>query len=313
MNVIVFPSDLGGCGWYRLIQPFSIISKTHEVKWAIAYNVMGIYTMLDVKFDLLVSQRQYEAIQERVLNQMSIPYAIDTDDAIWYKNPHSPVTFKESQLAIHDRILKKAQVLVASTPYLKEELEKRIGKEVNYLPNLVSRRFFVEPVIRQRQKLKVLYAGSITHYGDLKPFIPMIRKLAMSDKYEFVFVGYVPEELRNYVTFYEGTPYTHIYLPYLAKLECDVGLAPLASNNFNRAKSHLKMLEYSAIGLPVLASNIEPYKENPNPSLGFDLEEKLDLLSDPQIRKDWAIRNYEYAQKYILEDWEERILRAYRL
>ena len=37
------------------------------------------------------------------------------------------------------------------------------------------------------------------------------------------------------------------------------GLAPLEDTPFNRAKSDLKFLEYSALGLPTVASRVTPY------------------------------------------------------
>src|SRR5262249_45144987 len=39
----------------------------------------------------------------------------------------------------------------------------------------------------------------------------------------------------------------------------DIALAPLADTRFNSFKSDLKWLEYSALGLPVVASDREPY------------------------------------------------------
>ncbi len=39
-----------------------------------------------------------------------------------------------------------------------------------------------------------------------------------------------------------------------------IGLAPLADTEFNRYKSDLKWLEYTALGLPVVASDLEPYR-----------------------------------------------------
>ena len=40
----------------------------------------------------------------------------------------------------------------------------------------------------------------------------------------------------------------------------DIGIAPLDRNDFNDAKSELKWLEYTAIGIPTIASNFGPYK-----------------------------------------------------
>src|SRR5205807_5787075 len=41
----------------------------------------------------------------------------------------------------------------------------------------------------------------------------------------------------------------------------DIGLAPLVDNEFNRAKSMIKYLDYAALGLAVVCSDIAPYRE----------------------------------------------------
>jgi glycosyltransferase involved in cell wall biosynthesis len=39
----------------------------------------------------------------------------------------------------------------------------------------------------------------------------------------------------------------------------DIGLSPLRDTQFARSKSPLKALEYGALGIPVVAANVEPY------------------------------------------------------
>ena len=47
----------------------------------------------------------------------------------------------------------------------------------------------------------------------------------------------------------------------LASLGFDIGLAPLRDNHFNRAKSNLRYLEYGALRIPTVASDVEPFKK----------------------------------------------------
>jgi len=44
--------------------------------------------------------------------------------------------------------------------------------------------------------------------------------------------------------------------------DLDVGIAPLRDTNFNRAKSNLRWLEYSALSLPTVASEVYPFKNS---------------------------------------------------
>ena len=54
----------------------------------------------------------------------------------------------------------------------------------------------------------------------------------------------------------------------LAAMELDIAVAPLVDHPFNRAKSALKVLEYGALALPVVASDLEPYREAPVSRVG---------------------------------------------
>ncbi len=73
----------------------------------------------------------------------------------------------------------------------------------------------------------------------------------------------------------------------------DIGLSPLPNDNFARGKSGgLKILQYAAAGLPVIASldvNAEGIREGINGFLAGDcsdwIEKMSRLLSDSQLRK----------------------------
>ena len=56
----------------------------------------------------------------------------------------------------------------------------------------------------------------------------------------------------------------------LARMNLDIAVAPLVDHPFNRAKSALKLLEYGALALPVVATDIEPYRGAPVSLVGDD-------------------------------------------
>jgi hypothetical protein len=69
-----------------------------------------------------------------------------------------------------------------------------------------------------------------------------------------------PDALRPYIAeFYPGVPIEK-YPAKLASLGLDLALAPLEFNQFNEAKSNLKLLEYGALGYPVICTDIVPYQ-----------------------------------------------------
>lgn len=70
---------------------------------------------------------------------------------------------------------------------------------------------------------------------------------------------------------------------YFARFTWDVGIAPLKDTPFNRSKSGLKALEYAACGIPVIASDLDPYRgivvEGVTGYLATTRREWLDALS----------------------------------
>jgi hypothetical protein len=58
----------------------------------------------------------------------------------------------------------------------------------------------------------------------------------------------------------EAAPYPE-FARFFAQQECDVFIAPLKESLFNRCKSAIKYLEYSALAIPGVYSRITPYEE----------------------------------------------------
>jgi len=48
---------------------------------------------------------------------------------------------------------------------------------------------------------------------------------------------------------------------YYEQIDFDIALAPLHDTPFNRCRSPIKALEMAALGIPVVASDIDPYRE----------------------------------------------------
>jgi glycosyltransferase involved in cell wall biosynthesis len=65
--------------------------------------------------------------------------------------------------------------------------------------------------------------------------------------------------------------------------ECDIGIMPLSDTEFTRSKCGLKLIQYMACGLPVVASpvgaNCEIVEENRNGFLAANAREWIEKLS----------------------------------
>ena len=96
---------------------------------------------------------------------------------------------------------------------------------------------------------------------DLDVIIETIEKTV--DTVQWVFFGYAPPKLEKYIK--EGKIECHggvniyNYPEKFASLQLNAVVAPLQDNEFNRCKSNIKWLECAALGIPLLAQNINTY------------------------------------------------------
>lgn len=154
------------------------------------------------------------------------------------------------------RIMTCADGIVVSTPALADAYapyHDNIRVAMNRLSvemwgNLLSER-------RTSKKLRVGWAGGNSHAGDLDILRAVVK--ALEQDIEWVFMGMKPDGVA--CEYHRGVPF-HFYPEKLASLNLDLALVPLEINHFNECKSHLRLLEIGACGVPIIATDIEPYR-----------------------------------------------------
>ncbi len=57
------------------------------------------------------------------------------------------------------------------------------------------------------------------------------------------------------------TPWRANVWEYYANIDFDIGVIPLSGHPFNESKSHIKALEYAALGIPTIASDSAPSRD----------------------------------------------------
>jgi glycosyltransferase involved in cell wall biosynthesis len=139
-------------------------------------------------------------------------------------------------------------------------------------------------------KIRLFWAGGITHGKDLEILRNPIRRIS-SDSYlrhksMMIIGGYQKgyPDWERMVSIYtnglqmpgcvlEGKPVHEYYSLYQF---ADICLVPLVANKFNSHKSNLKILEAANMGLPVIVSNVNPYRDFP-----------IDLVNYVDNQQDW--------------------------
>lgn len=208
----------------------------------------------------------------RVLRDNGIPYIMEIDDDLLNvpedKDPAGK--YKDYAPFLTD-LVEDAKAVTVSTGAL-EKIIRPINPNTVLLPNLLSERLWLEkPVERQRDDIvRALYMGNRTHVEDLKMILPALEDVASCyPMFRLSVVGVVDslqETLPSFVEIIKVPAEKKTYrkfVPWLREQsgKVDFGIAPLDDNSFNASLSPLKILEYGALGLPTLASDISVYRD----------------------------------------------------
>jgi O-antigen biosynthesis protein len=277
--------DWSGCGHIRVIFPGMLLSQyrhkgmsftsTHNSSFV---HDVGFYQhQTFIKFQRAATEAHL-ALVTRYLTKIKPavrrPIVYEVDDLL---SPDIPRTnyahdyYKQNWDYVR-RIMSMVDGVVVSTEPLKREY-MALNPNIQVIPNSLPKFLWGDvPVDYHKEsgdqvgRLRILWAGSQNHFsvsgggGDFGPLLlDFIRKT--TDRFRWVFVGALPNELKGAAV--EFHPWQTITaLPgFLRSLKPDLGIAPLENNLFNECKSNIKMLEFTALGIPGVYTDIYPYRE----------------------------------------------------
>jgi glycosyltransferase involved in cell wall biosynthesis len=218
--------------------------------------------------------------------------------------------------------IRSADMLTVSTPALATEFARYTDRPIFVLPNRIPAYLldFPHPTHpRSDEKIVFGWAGSMTHGGDFDSIGRMIARFGKrnADRVRLHMMGhnYLPASFGD-VRF---TPWTSGVRNYYHTLNFDVGLAPLVPNTFNMCKSAIKVLEYAAIGIPSIASDVGPYPsfvENGINGLLIRTDHEWErsmsrLLNEPDTRLHMGENARRDARRHTIEEHARAWLDAY--
>ncbi|HRQ59067.1 MAG TPA: glycosyltransferase [Azoarcus taiwanensis] len=267
VRILAMPADDGGSGYYRVYQPASAATQRSLASARLASAYPGPIHFERLGIQTLFSQRQVDDNHLQVLKQLremlpELRIVIDFDDlltAVSRHNIHHSTVWKDipRRLATLGHL---CNCLTVSTAPLADAM-RAYHPDIRHIPNTIDSRLWAsrsEPNRQATRKLRVGWAGGISHAGDLALIRGLVASLA--DEVDWVFFGMCLEDMRpNLAEFHDGVPFAD-YPRKLAELGLDLAIAPLELNRFNECKSNLRLLEYGVLGIPVVATDILPYR-----------------------------------------------------
>lgn len=176
----------------------------------------------------------------------------------------------DSVVAARRHLIGHCDLVYASTVHLAGLLQQRFPAQRIVAGSIYAPYMGDElgPVTRATRRGPVVgYMGSKGHQHDLDLAVPaLIRLLEERPEIEFEVFGTIqmPPQLVRFGNRVHSRSVQKSYrdfLATLAELGWDIGLAPLVDASFNRCKAPTKYIEYTAAGIPVIASDIHVYRD----------------------------------------------------
>jgi len=260
---------------------------------------------------------EYQQVLERAHAQGK-PVVLDLDDhllALPEDHPDRISGWFADGLPSLLHAMVNSDALTVTTQTLRQALLP-YNPRIYVLPNYLDAELwqFREPKVAEKgAPVRILFMGTPTHQPDLEligePLAHIAQKYA--EHVAFIFFGAQPPSSLEGAAKVTYLPlHTYNYQDFLQEyqqLEAEIAIAPLQDNLFNRSKSAIKYLEYTALGISGVFCALPPYAEVVHDGLdGFlaanpeEWEQKLKLLIEsPELR----LQSAREAQKQVRQHW----------
>lgn len=332
-NIISYVSRQDACFWYRNKMPLEALKRKG---WNATTLNMG--DMMDLQnVDIVQFSRVYTSQFEPllyILKDHGIKIWYDVDDAVDLVKPFNPFAPANRQhMSAFYFLLNEADFVTTTNPTLKEHLSHKTPKPIHVFGNYLNPKEWRERP-KENTTLRVGFAGSPSHVKELADVIPVIRDLQKRHAFTFVIFGmgqgstaeewlditkkeyesvwdtdeYCKEvqrlaDLLKDVTYEWNTPCRwEMYPKRLQKLDLDIGICPLADDDFNRCKSAIKLYEYAMVGTVTLASKVTPFKEEALALADNTYQGWYDALDALLMHKELREQTLAAQQKFVREN-----------
>lgn len=205
------------------------------------------------------------------------PMLVETDDNYidvppWNEAFHSfgPNSSIRSIALEH---MKMADGMIVTTPFLKK-LYGEYNDNIHLMQNSLDFGIWDKVAVKRHKYTRIGWIGGRTHVKDLLIVAPVLREILEKRKDVWFYVinsalkasaeaqgeDWALHGLPN-VYYTDRNAPINLYPRFMSHFNFDIGIAPLEDCNFNRGKSNLRWLEYSALKIPTVATKISHFEQ----------------------------------------------------
>jgi glycosyltransferase involved in cell wall biosynthesis len=261
VRIFGWAANDSGTGQYRMWMPMWALHRAgHDVRIS-SSSEAELPTEVDVVVGQVIVEEDRTAAWQRLAVSPGRPAMVfEIDDDIWNIHGSNDLGLAFRERALQERAeanIAVSDAVTVTTEHL-AEIVGRFNSNVHVVPNQID----ASLLQRQRprhERLTIGWAGGSSHQNDFASVQAELRTfLRRNEDVDLHVIGHdYRQELGRPLARHTG--WTADLRQYLDSVDFDIGVAPIAYHAFNKAKSDLKVLEYAALGIPVVATDFGPY------------------------------------------------------
>lgn len=274
-----------GCTYYRCILPaqqlniagihasFGFLSIKPNGKFVIK-RLNGTFSQKHeiIVLKVIMSIQTLDAMAKAQSMGQKIVVDIDDLHEELHETNHAhastdPSKSKENNREIYAEIIKNADALICSTPFIEQYYKNKYPKKPIFMVrNAIDIDRWTRFKTVKRKPIIGWLGATPWRSLDLEQISPFFNDYLVSRDARFHHAGHIPWAGPAYLRLNISpdlcsvSPMVPLYDLPNVYANFDIGIVPLNDIPFNRAKSFIKGLEYAAAGIPFVASNLPEYK-----------------------------------------------------
>jgi GT2 family glycosyltransferase/glycosyltransferase involved in cell wall biosynthesis len=277
-TVVVVPERLDNgalspCAFIRLLLPLDHPAAGAGIDVLLASPAEALRYRADAfatqRYAILDPDEAEALIAHAAASATPLVYDLD-DDLVNIPDDHPEAAVLRPRAAVVSRLARAADLLLVSTPGLRARLAP-LRRDAVLVPNGLDERLWstAPPAAfaPRRDPVRILLMGTATHDADFAAIIPALARICETfpDRVTVEVIGMTAGALppwaeRVVVPAIGGGSYP-AFITWITQLPAwHIGITPLADTDFNASKSAIKTMDYAALGLAVLASDVPAYR-----------------------------------------------------
>lgn len=332
--------------FWRIINPFTHLKKNTNWKieirkgvlikdWAFGSPQANLeWEQVAKNFDFVWSSYFGNPFTYSYLGVLGEKYGLkhvmDLDDDLLHISFSNPVMWyfqkEKNEYENFKKVIKITPYMSVTNSHLKKVYKdfKDFQGKIWVLPNYIDPDLWINDPHIEDEVITIGYQGGSTHMGDLiyqnEEFFGALTYIL--GKYQGkvklkIFGAYLPLwQNIPYVAYQDGNSDFYEYLKIRKKwiADVDIGICPLAEDEYNLSKSSIKHYEYAIAKVPVIVQDYGPYKFVQDGKTGLKARDfrswvqAFEFLIENKVkRKEIGERGYKYVMDNctIQKNWQK--------